>query len=236
MDEAWIRTDNLARHYRRGTHVVRALDEVNLAIARGEFVAVVGKSGSGKSTLLNLIAGLDTPTSGHVNIGGQPLDQMSRREISRYRAHSVGMIFQTFNLLPYRHALKNVELALYFGDVPRHRRRSEAQAVLAKLGLGDRETHLPADLSGGEQQRVAIARAIVKKPEILLADEPTGNLDEENAGMIGELLAELHNDGLTVLMVTHDRELAARHADRVIRMDYGHIIADETTSSEGQGS
>jgi putative ABC transport system ATP-binding protein len=232
MGESWIRTAKLCRYYQRGTHEVRALDEVNLTIDRGEFVAVVGKSGSGKSTLLNLIAGLDTPTSGEVIVESNSLASMSRRQLSQYRAQRVGMIFQSFNLLSYRPALQNVEMALYFNNHTRSQRRDRAREVLARLGLADRESHRPADLSGGEQQRVAIARAIVKKPQILLADEPTGNLDEENSQLIADLLSELNQEGLTVLMVTHDQELAYRTAHRIVRMDYGAVIADDRLERE----
>ncbi len=232
MGESWIRTAKLCRYYQRGTHEVRALDEVNLTIDRGEFVAVVGKSGSGKSTLLNLIAGLDTPTSGEVIVENNSLASMSRRQLSQYRAQRVGMIFQSFNLLSYRPALQNVEMALYFNNHTRSQRRDRAREVLARLGLADRESHRPADLSGGEQQRVAIARAIVKKPQILLADEPTGNLDEENSQLIADLLSELNQEGLTVLMVTHDQELAYRTAHRIVRMDYGAVIADDRLERE----
>ncbi|MFH2054770.1 MAG: ABC transporter ATP-binding protein [bacterium] len=234
MGETWIKTDNLCRYYQRGTHEVRAIDKVALKIGQGEFVAVVGKSGSGKSTLLNLIAGLDTPTAGQVVVDGRDLGELSRRQLAAYRAQMVGMIFQSFNLLAYRPALQNVELALYFTDLPRHQRRAQAREVLAHLGLSERETHLPADLSGGEQQRLAIARAIVKRPRLLLADEPTGNLDEENSNLIADLLAELHRDGLTVLMVTHDQELAHRYAQRIVRMDYGRIVGDEAIGAGGR--
>ena len=236
MREAWIRTAGLCRYYRRGEYEVRALDQVDLQVRQGEFVAVVGKSGSGKSTLLNLLAGLDTPTAGEVLVDERSLASLTRRELASYRAAQVGMIFQSFNLLPYRPALQNVELALYFGDLTRQQRRVQAREVLAKLGLSDRESHLPADLSGGEQQRVAIARAIVKRPQLLLADEPSGNLDEENSNLIADLLSELHREGLTVLMVTHDQELARRYAQRLVRMDYGRIVGDETLVSVGQGA
>jgi ABC-type lipoprotein export system ATPase subunit len=223
MGSSHIQTNDLCRYYSRGAHEVRALNRVSLTIERGEFLAVVGASGSGKTTLLNLLAGLDTPTSGTITVDGRRLTELPRRELAAYRASRVGMIFQSFNLLPHQTALQNVELALYFNGTPRYQRRKQAGEVLERLGLSDRIDHLPGDLSGGEQQRVAIARALVKRPEILFADEPTGNLDRENSILIGRLLSELHNDGITVLMVTHDTDLARRIAGRVVRMNYGQI-------------
>jgi putative ABC transport system ATP-binding protein len=221
-----IQTQRLCRYYRRGSQQVKAIDSADLEIERGEFVAVVGSSGSGKSTLLNLLAGLDTPTSGTIEVDGRVLTQLSRGELSAYRAHKVGMIFQSFNLLPHRTALQNVELALFFNSTPHAERRQRATELLTRLGMQDRLDHHPMDLSGGEQQRVAIARALVKRPDILLADEPTGNLDRENSQLIGDMLAELHRDGLTVLMVTHDLDMASSKASRVVKMDYGHIVDD----------
>jgi putative ABC transport system ATP-binding protein len=226
METSWITTSSLCRYYRRGRNEVRAVDRVNLDVHRGEFVAVVGASGSGKSTLLNLLAGLDTPTSGYIEVDSQRLDRLSRRDLAAYRAGSVGMIFQSFNLLPHQTALKNVEMALYFTDTPARRRRGLSRDMLERLGLADRVDHRPADLSGGEQQRVAIARALVKQPEILFADEPTGNLDQDNSASMVELLTELNRDGLTVMMVTHDVEMAGSAAGRIVRMHYGEIEDD----------
>jgi len=200
------------------------LDGVAVSIARGEFLGIVGSSGSGKTTLLNLLAGLDTPTSGIVELSGTPLTGMSRRQLSSYRAHKVGMVFQSFNLISHYTALQNVETALYFNDTPSGERRRRAGEILEQLGLADRITHRPADLSGGEQQRVAVARAIVKKPEILFADEPTGNLDYDNALQIASLLTSLNAEGLTVVLVTHNLELAQQRARRTIRMQYGRIV------------
>jgi putative ABC transport system ATP-binding protein len=222
----WMVTRDLCRYYKRGSHEVRAVDRVNVSIERGEFLAVVGASGSGKSTLLNLLAGLDRPTSGHIEIGAERLDRLSRPELARYRAKRVGMVFQSFNLIPHHTALKNVEMALYFDGTPRNARREKAREVLIRLGLEDRLSHRPGDLSGGEQQRVAMARALVKRPEVLFADEPTGNLDEENAFSIMRFLAELNGEGLTVLMVTHDTDMASRAAKRILRMHYGQVAAD----------
>lgn len=230
---SWLRTIDLCRYYRRGPQEVRALDGVILAVERGEFLGIVGSSGSGKSTLLNLLAGLDTPTSGLVEFEKVPLTSMSRRQLAAYRAYKVGMVFQSFNLISHYTALQNVETALYFnGSSPKDRHRLAA-AVLDRLGLDDRMTHRPADLSGGEQQRVAVARAIVKKPEILFADEPTGNLDYENAQQIASLLSSLNRDGLTIVMVTHNLEMAQQIADRTIRMQYGHVLDSGTEKPIG---
>jgi putative ABC transport system ATP-binding protein len=216
-----MQTYDLRRHYKRGQHVVRALDGVDLAISEGDFLAVVGASGSGKSTLLNLLAGLDTPTSGHIEVAGRRLDAMSTRALADYRGRRVGVIFQTFNLLPHQTALRNVEMALYFDDTPRSERRRNAARALERLGLGDRLEHRPLDLSGGEQQRVAVARALVKRPQVLLADEPTGNLDQKNARDIVNILCELNREGMTIVLVSHDVDTATRIAGRVIRMHYG---------------
>lgn len=233
--DGWIRTIDLCRYYQRGRHEVRAVDQVNLSIGRGEFLGVVGASGSGKSTLLNLLAGLDTPTSGHVAVDGRRLDTLSRRVLSAYRARKVGMVFQSFNLIPQHTALRNVEMALYFGDTRPRDRRKRATEVLERLGLGDRLEHRPADLSGGEQQRVAIARALVKQPEIVFADEPTGNLDQENTDAITGILGELNRTGLTVVVVTHDVEMVSRIAGRVLRMHYGRITEGHDQPGEGRG-
>ncbi len=218
-----IKTEDLNRHYHRGSHIVQAVNNINLTIEQGEFVALLGASGSGKSTLLNLLAGLDTPTSGHVSFEDNYLDAMTTRELSRYRAMNVGMVFQSFNLLPHFTALANVEAALLFNNTPRSERRPMAVQSLEKLGLSHRLDHRPADLSGGEQQRVALARALVKKPKILFADEPTGNLDHENSKMIANLLQDLNQKGLTVIIVTHDRDLAEVVSNRVLRINYGHL-------------
>ncbi len=228
-----VRTSNLGRVYKRGPQQVRALEGVSLEIARGEFLAIVGSSGSGKSTLLNLLAGLDTPTSGSVEFDGVPLAGLSRRKMAEYRALKVGMIFQSFNLISHYTALQNVESALFFNRTRPRERRRMAQEVLERLGLAERVLHNPADLSGGEQQRVAVARAIVKNPEILFADEPTGNLDYENARQIADLLVALNRNGLTIVMVTHNTEMAAECSHRLIRMQYGHIASAESGRSGG---
>jgi putative ABC transport system ATP-binding protein len=229
-----IRTEQLCRFYERGPQTVRALDGIDMHVGEGEFLAIIGASGSGKSTLLNLLAGLDTPTSGTIKFEGAALDAFSRRELASYRAHRVGMMFQSFNLVHHRSALENVELALYFNGCPVQDRRDTASAMLERLGLADRMTHRPSDLSGGEQQRVSLARALVKGPEILFADEPTGNLDHENADQIMSLLAELNARGLAVVMVTHDVEIARRHARRIIRLHYGRVVGEEKISGEAR--
>ncbi len=228
----WLRTVDLCRFYRRGPQEVRAVDGVSLSLNRGEFLGIVGASGSGKSTILNLLAGLDTPTSGKIELDGAALGAFSRRDLAAYRAHRVGMVFQSFNLIPHYTALENVALALYFNHTPRTRRLNAAGEMLERLGLGDRTDHRPGDLSGGEQQRVAMARALVKRPEVLFADEPTGNLDQENTTQISSLLTELNRDGLTIVMVTHNLELARTSAHRTVRMNYGRLV-DGAGSEEG---
>jgi len=236
MKDAWITTSRLCRYYRRGPTEVRAVDGVDLTIGRVEFLGIVGSSGSGKSTILSLLAGLDTPTSGRIEIDGVALGSLTRRELAAYRAHRVGMVFQSFNLISHHTAQRNVELALYFNGVPRRERPGRAIAMLEQLGLGDRLDHRPADLSGGEQQRVALARALVKKPEVLFADEPTGNLDQDNTDQIAQLLTDLNRDGLTVVMVSHDLELARRCAGRTVRMVYGRLVDGNDSLRAGRGA
>ncbi len=231
--ESLVRTSRLCRHYRRGSHEVHALDNVDLHVAEGEMLAVVGASGSGKSTLLNLLAGLDTPTSGVIEIAGTSLTSMSRRDIAEFRARRIGMIFQSFNLLPHLSACRNVELALYFSAFDKRERRRRAAAMLERLGLGDRLQHVPGELSGGEQQRVAVARALVKDPEILCADEPTGNLDHDNTEQIGKILAECNRSGVTVIMATHDLGLASDYCHRSVRLTYGTVTGDDAASPSG---
>ncbi|HSH00113.1 MAG TPA: ABC transporter ATP-binding protein [candidate division Zixibacteria bacterium] len=230
MQNDWLEATDLQRYYIRGPQEVRALDGVSLTVAAGEFLAIVGSSGSGKSTLLNLLAGLDTATGGEITVDGSAFSTLTRRELARYRASQVGMVFQSFNLLPYKSALENVELALYFNHSPRPERRTRSVELLTRLGLGERLDHKPSDLSGGEQQRVAIARALVKAPRALFADEPTGNLDHDNAQQIAELLQKLNGEGLTVIMVTHNLELAQRYARRIVRMNYGKIVTDSAAA------
>jgi ABC-type lipoprotein export system ATPase subunit len=207
---------------------VLALRDVSLEIARGERVALLGKSGSGKSTLLNLLGGLDQPTAGRIVVAGQELGKLGRRELSRHRLHGVGMIFQSFNLIPSRTALQNVELPMIFAGQSRAARRQAARLALEHVGLGHRLHHRPGELSGGEHQRVAIARALVNRPAILLADEPTGNLDSVTSGEImAWLSAYVRENHTTLVLVTHDEELARAHTDRVVRLKDGRVEQPE---------
>ncbi len=222
-----VRTVGLTRRYKMGDAFVDALRGVDLSIARGEFVALVGPSGSGKSTVLNLIGGLDRPTSGQVWINGTELSASDERTLTRHRRQHVGFVFQSFNLLPRLTAEENVALPLMFNGVPEQERRARARVLLEQVGLGPRLAHRPTQLSGGEQQRVAIARALVGQPALLLADEPTGNLDTTTGAEIMALLRELNQEqGLTLLVVTHDPEIAT-FADRVVRLRDGRIQEGE---------
>src|SRR5881398_3685221 len=203
-----IETRAVTRVYQMGSSQVKALDDVSVAIAEGEFVAIQGTSGSGKSTLLNLLGGLDRPSSGEVLFDSKPLGPLTKKEMARYRRHSVGMIFQNFNLIPTMTAAENIKLALAFGGMHGVERRQRAEALLDRVSLSDRNDHRPSELSGGEQQRVAVARALANSPRVLLADEPTGNLDSTRAHELLALLRTMvERDRLTVLMVTHDRDL-----------------------------
>jgi putative ABC transport system ATP-binding protein len=216
---------DVSKIYKMGTTDVAALDHVSIGIGSGEFVAIQGTSGSGKSTLLNILGGLDHPTSGEVYFNSQPLGPLTKRQMAHYRRHSVGMIFQNFNLIPTMSAAENVGLALAFTGVRGKQRQSRAFGLLERVGLADRITHRPSELSGGEQQRVAIARALANQPQVLLADEPTGNLDSTRAHELLELLRGMvTKESLTVLMVTHDRELAHNFADRIVMMRDGRVI------------
>ncbi len=220
-----IEAREISKIYEMGSTQVVAVDRVSLAVAGGEFVAIQGTSGSGKSTLLNLLGGLDRPTSGEVIFERKPLGPLSKKEMARYRRYSVGMIFQTFNLIPAMTAAENVRLALAFGGLRGVQRRKRAEVLPDRVGLSGRLTHRPAELSGGEQQRVAIARALANRPRVLLADEPTGNLDSTRARELLALLSEMvAQDKLTVVLVTHDRELATSFADRIIMMRDGRVL------------
>ncbi len=222
-----VETQDLAKHYTMGHAVVRALDGVSLSVEHGEFLGLLGTSGSGKSTLLNLIAGLDHPTAGRVTVFGRDLTGLSRSELSLHRRKNVGMIFQSFNLIPTMTAGENVALAMMFAAVPRGERERRARELLEQVGLGGRQRHRPKELSGGEQQRVSIARALANRPEILLADEPTGNLDSRTAQEILALLQALNAHGTrTVVLVTHDAALAARCASRIVTLSDGRIVAE----------
>jgi len=222
-----IQLDRVARHYTLGDSTIRAVDDVSLAVPPGEFLALLGSSGSGKSTLLNLIAGLDRPTSGAVIVNAQDLSKMSSLELARYRRQTVGMVFQSFNLLPRMTLEENVELPLRLAEVDRSDRAARVREALARVGLERRLGHRPSELSGGEQQRAAIARALVNRPKILLADEPTGNLDSATGESILTLLREIQrNPGMTIVMVTHERPLAERFADRLTVMGDGKLLSN----------
>ncbi len=221
---ALLETRDLRKHYEMGDGTVRALDGVSIAVDEGEFVALLGTSGSGKSTLLNLIAGLDRPTSGTLRVDGTDIGAMSSEDLSRYRQHSVGIIFQSFNLVSTMSALDNVTLSMMFAGVPKNERESRAVSLLDAMGLRNRMQHRPKELSGGEQQRVAISRALSNKPRLLLADEPTGNLDSRTSREIMELLKSLNErEGKTILLVTHDASLATTYAHRTLTMMDGMV-------------
>lgn len=221
-----IKAQGLARAYRMGDSEIRAVNDVSFSIESGEFVALLGTSGSGKSSLLNLIAGLDTPSSGSVAVGGRDLARMSRNELAQYRRSTVGMVFQAFNLVPAMTVLENVELPLRFAEVPRENRIARARTALQRVGLGHRLNHRPSELSGGEQQRASLARALVNSPSLLLADEPTGNLDSRTGAEIMGLIHAINTEGTTVLMVTHERPLAERYASRFIFLRDGKLVED----------
>ena len=216
---------DLSKTYQLGRQRIHALDQVNLSVAAGEFIAIMGASGSGKSTLLNAIGGLDHPTSGSIHVGGEAITTLDERGLSRYRRRRVGFIFQKFHLLGAYTAAENVEFPLVFAGMPEPKRRKRAAEALAAVGLAERARHRPNELSGGQQQRVAVARALVHDPDILLADEPTGNLDSQTSTEIMTLLADICASGRTILMVTHDQRLAA-YAHRLVRMQDGRILTE----------
>ncbi len=215
-----------------GSATIRAVDGVSLEIHAGDFVALLGASGSGKSSLLNLLAGLDSPTSGSVVVNGNYLGGLSRNELAAYRRHTVGMVFQSFNLIPSMTVIENVELPLRFAEVDRAKRGALAASALEKVGLSARLEHRPIELSGGEQQRVALARALINGPNILLADEPTGNLDSRTGTEVMDLVRQLNEAmQMTVVLVTHEHDLAEKYADRLISMADGKVIADQWNPS-----
>lgn len=218
-----LEAKDVTKEYQMGSEDVHALAGVSVAIEPSEFVAILGTSGSGKSTLLNLFGGLDRPTSGDISFNGKSLGPLSSREMARYRLRSIGMIFQSFNLIPTMTARQNVSLALAFAGIRQAERQKRSQALLEHVGLGARVDHRPSELSGGEQQRVSIARALANDPQVLLADEPTGNLDSARAAELLALLKTMQRDGKTIVMVTHDQELANRFADRIIKLKDGKL-------------
>jgi putative ABC transport system ATP-binding protein len=226
LPDVVILTHKLAREYDMGSEVVRALRGVDVQIRRNEYVAVMGPSGSGKSTLMNLIGCLDTPTAGEYWLNAQKVSDLSDDALARIRNKEIGFVFQTFNLLPRASALHNVELPLIYAGIGARGRRERAATALTRVGLGDRMDHKPNELSGGQRQRVAIARALVNDPSILLADEPTGNLDSTTSQEIMEVFADLHRQGQTIVMVTHEADIAA-HAARVVTLRDGLVATDQ---------
>ncbi len=232
-----LQTENACRHYTMGEALIRAVDGISLRVRAGEFVALLGTSGSGKSSLLNLIAGLDRPTSGTVMVLGSDLAKLSREELAKYRLRTVGMVFQSFNLIPSMTLLENVELPLRFAEVDREKRYGLARQALDRVGLSTRLRHRPTELSGGEQQRAALARALINQPQLLLADEPTGNLDSRTGNEIMSFIREFNESlGMTVVMVTHERVLAEQYAKRMIFLADGKLVDDQQngTSANAQ--
>ena len=228
-DSGFIETAGLSKVYTFGEVEVAALRDVTLSIARGRLIGVTGASGSGKSTLMNLLGGLDTPSSGTIRVAGRLISDLSKRDLALYRRNTVGMIFQSFNLVNAYTALENVALPLLFAGLVKKQRQERAAELLKMVGLEARRDHRPTELSGGEQQRVAIARALVNEPQILLADEPTGNLDSKTSRQIMEILADLNrNRGLTILMISHEQDLLREFAHEVIHLQDGQVVTRET--------
>ena len=221
-----IKLSNIVKNYKVGTQIVRALRSVSLTINVGEYVAIMGASGSGKSTLMNVIGCLDTPTSGQYILNGHDVSDLTDDQLAEIRNREIGFVFQTFNLLPRSTALDNVMLPLVYSGVKKQERLERATKILSDVGLADRIEHKPNELSGGQRQRVAVARALINKPAILLADEPTGNLDSKISEEIMQLFAEIHQLGNTLIVVTHEEDIA-RHAHRIIRLKDGEVESDE---------
>ena len=238
-DGPLIKLENLVKIYDTGAIKVLGLKKINLTIERGEFVAIMGHSGSGKSTLMNILGCLDRPTLGHYYLDGVDVAEMTPDELSDIRNRKIGFVFQSFNLISRTSALKNVELPMTYARVPKAKRAVRAQLLLERVGLGARKEHMPNELSGGQRQRVAIARALANEPPLILADEPTGNLDTASSVEIMELFTKLHQEGATVVLVTHEEDIAA-FAHRVIRFSDGQIQSDKlnasgVTSEDGKG-
>ena len=231
---ALIELRGVEKVYDMGAEKVRALDGVDLDIERGQYVAIMGASGSGKSTLMNLLGCLDTPSGGSYHLNGTAVEGLNDQELAAIRNREIGFVFQTFNLLPRTDALQNVELPLIYAGMPRRERKERARTALARVGLGDRWHHQPNELSGGQRQRVAIARALVNSPSILLADEPTGNLDSATSSEIMTLFDELHRGGNTVVLVTHETDIAG-HAYRHIVLRDGKVVSDDAVARSSSG-
>ncbi len=230
-----VRIESLVRHYQLGHSTIRAVDGVSMSIQKGDFAALLGASGSGKSTLLNLIAGLDRASSGSIMVDDQNLAELGPALLARYRRHTVGMVFQSFNLVPTMNLAENVELPMRFAEVERGERSARVREALNQVGLGARLEHRPSEMSGGEQQRAALARALVNRPKLLLADEPTGNLDSKTGTEIMNLIRELNqNLGMTVIMVTHERGLAERYANRMIFLGDGKLLGETANTPGGR--
>ena len=225
-----IEVRDLHRSYEIGDIAVHALRGMNLTVRRGEYVAIMGASGSGKTTLMNILGCLDVPTSGSYRLGGIDVSTLGEDDLSDVRNRQIGFVFQSFNLIPRTRALANVELPLAYGGLPRGERRPRALRALHRVGLDDRVQHLPSEMSGGQQQRVAIARALVTNPSMILADEPTGNLDTHSTAEVLGIFERLHDEGVTIVLITHENEVAA-HAERVVRLSDGEIISDEPNAA-----
>ncbi|GHX90876.1 ABC transporter, ATP-binding protein [Vibrio cholerae] len=224
-----VELQQICKHYTSGQNVVKALDGVDLTIRHGEFLAILGPSGSGKSTLMNVLGCLDKPTAGRYLLDGHPVDSLSTQQLAAIRNQKIGFVFQSFNLLEYASALDNVALPLVYAGVKAKDRRRRATELLTRVGLADRLDHKPNQLSGGQKQRVAIARALINQPQILLADEPTGALDSKSGAEIEALFNELHREGRTIIVVTHDNELAKR-TKRIVTIRDGQVVSDEPTA------
>jgi putative ABC transport system ATP-binding protein len=225
MNSRFIQIAGLKKHFQMGSTTVRALDGVDIEIPAGSFTVVMGPSGSGKSTLLYLLGGLDRPTKGQIIVNGQRLDEMDENQLALFRRKMVGFIFQSFNLIQSMSAEENVSFPMQFAGIPPKQRTSRSSDLLGRVGLGDRSSHRPNELSGGQQQRVAIARALVNDPQLILADEPTGNLDTSSGVSIMQLLSELHQQGRTVLVVTHDPRMVRFATRRIFLLD-GHVVSE----------